>query len=104
MTTPFKLGDEFLINTTTANAQSDRRITALADGRFMAAWTDQSATGDDDWGWAVRGQIFNADGSKSGAEFVVNTITIGDQFDPTIAALADGRFVATWTDQSLSAG
>src|SRR4051794_40923269 len=104
MTTPFKWGDEFLINTTTTNGQTDPAITALADGRFVAAWTDQSATGGDDWGQAVRAQIFNADGSMSGAEFLVNTITTGDQSDPAITALANGRFVVTWMDYSLSAG
>src|SRR5215217_1977136 len=65
MTTPFKWGDEFLVNTTTTDGQSDPAITALADGRFIVAWMDQSATGDDTWSWAVRAQIFNADGSKS---------------------------------------
>src|SRR4051812_35145959 len=101
MTTPFKWGNEFLVNTTTTAYQFDPAITALADGRFIAAWADQSTTGDDTWGYAVRAQIFNADGSTSGAEFVVNTITTGNQSRPAITGLADGRFVATWQDYSL---
>ena len=31
---------------------------------------------------AVRGQVFNADGSKAGSEFLVNTITDSTQLDP----------------------
>ena len=39
-----------------------------------------------------------------GTEFLVNTTTTNDQFEPTIAALADGRFVVVWTDPSASGG
>ena len=71
-----KSGTEFLVNTTTASAQFDSSVTALADDRFVVTWTDASATGGDTSGDAVRGQIFAADGSKSGPEFLVNTTTI----------------------------
>jgi hypothetical protein len=33
-----------------------------------------------------------------GSEFLVNTTTTGDQRDPSVAALPDGRFVAVWSD------
>ncbi len=99
-----KSGAEFLVNTTTTGAQSTATITALADGRFVVAWTDASASGGDTSGFAVRAQVFNADGSKSGAEFLVNTTTTNNQLSPTITALADGRFVVAWTDNSASGG
>ncbi len=98
-----KSGAEFLVNTTTTNGQSEPTITALADGRFVVAWTDGSASGGDTSGCAVRAQVFNADGSTSGAEFLVNTTTTSGQFEPTITALADGRFVVAWTDSSRAA-
>ncbi len=104
MAFPFRYGSEFLINTTTLNAQRDAEITALADGRFVAIWQDDSAIGGDTSGAAVRGQLFNADGSKVGLEFLVNTTTAGGQYHPTVAALPDGRFVAVWTDWSMSGG
>jgi Ca2+-binding RTX toxin-like protein len=104
MTTPFKWGSEFLVNTTTASFQYEPTITALADGRFVVAWTDTSLTGGDTSGYAVRAQVFNADGSPSGAEFLVNTSTASFQFQPTITALADGRFVVAWSDLSLTGG
>jgi Ca2+-binding RTX toxin-like protein len=100
MPTPFKSGREFLVNTTTGSFQFEPTITALADGRFVVAWADTSSTSADPSDFAVRAQVFDADGSKSGAEFLVNSTTVGSQFAPTITALADGRFVVAWTDLS----
>ncbi|MGH6770050.1 MAG: beta strand repeat-containing protein [Xanthobacteraceae bacterium] len=97
-------GTEFLVNTTTVFGQFDPTITALADGRFVVAWTDNSQSGGDTSGFAVRAQMFNADGSPSGAEFLVNTTTTNDQDTPTITALAGGGFVAAWRDDSQSGG
>ena len=104
MTTPFKWGAEFLVNTTVANGQKEPTITALANGRFVVAWTDASQTGGDTSNFAIRAQVFNADGSLSGAEFLVNTTSVGQQDSPTITALADGRFVVGWTDFSQTGG
>lgn len=95
-----KSGGDFLVNTTTKQAQQEPTITGLADGGFVVAWTDretQASVGD------VRAQVFNGDGSKLGGEFLVNTVTEGEEFEhePTIAGLADGRFVVAWTDVGL---
>jgi Ca2+-binding RTX toxin-like protein len=99
-----KLGAAFLVNTTVTNGQQNPAITALADGRFVVAWSDDSATGGDSSGAAVRAQVFNPDGSRSGAEFVANTTVTGPQYGPAITGLGDGRFVATWTDGNGSTG
>ncbi|MGH6734576.1 MAG: calcium-binding protein [Methyloceanibacter sp.] len=99
-----KSGGEFLVNTTTTQSQGEPTITGLADGRFVVAWTDASQSGDDTDGAAIRAQVFNADGTKSGSEILVNTTTDQAQDDPAITALADGRFVITWTDASQSGG
>jgi len=83
--------------------QNQPSITALPDGTFVAVWTDgsgidSSGTGDDVSGSSVRGQIFNSDGTKSGAEFLVNTATDFAQWQPSITTLADGRFAVAWQD------
>ena len=97
-------GSEFLVNTTTTIFQVEPAITALADGRFVVSWTDTSQTGGDISSYAIRAQVFNADGSLSGSEFLVNTTTTGDQSNPAITALADGRFVVSWQDFSQTGG
>jgi Ca2+-binding RTX toxin-like protein len=99
-----KAGAEILVNTTTNKDQYEPTITALADGRFVVAWTDNSQAGGDASSVAVRAQVFNANGTKAGAEFRVNTTTNKDQYEPTITALADGGFVVAWTDNSQAGG
>jgi len=95
-------GSEFLVNTTTANSQFNPSVATLADGRFVVSWTDHSQSGGDTSFAAIRAQVFNVDGSTSGAEFLVNTITTGHQYDASVTALVDGRFVVIWTDASRS--
>ena len=99
-----RFGAEILVNTTTASYQIDPDITALADGRFLIVWTDFSASGGDTSSNAVRGQFFNANGSKSGIEFVINTTTTGPQNEANVTTLKNGGFVVSWTDQSHTGG
>lgn len=91
---------EFLVNNTVFRAQDHSRISVLADGRFVISWSDSSVIGNQD----VRARIFNADGTQSVPEFVVNSTATGDQFGATITLLADGRFVASWTDAQSTSG
>jgi|GEM_PF-1069783 len=97
-------GGAFVVNSTTGNMQYAPGITALANGGFIVTWQDLSGTGGDTAGWAVRAQLYDAVGSKAGAEFLVNTTTTADQIDPSITALAKGGFVVTWTDTSATLG
>src|SRR5262245_59741829 len=98
MPTPTKLGGEFLVNTYTNFNQSNDAITWLPDGRFVVMWRSSASPvdGADQFSTNVHGQIFNADGSKSGTEFLVNTTLLNGQEDPSITTLAGGGFVATW--------
>ena len=93
-------GPSFQVNTITTANQNQASITALTNGRFVVSWTDQSASAGDTSQEAIRAQIFSADGTKVGAEFVVNTTTAFDQRDSSITALAGGRFVVCWNDPS----
>jgi Ca2+-binding RTX toxin-like protein len=89
-------GGEVLANTSTSGNQDAAEIAYLADGRFVLVWRDASHSAGDTSGTAIRGQIFNADGSKAGSEFLANTVTAGDQITPTLTALAGGGFVVGW--------
>src|SRR6266568_3895669 len=103
MSTPIKWGTEFLANTTTVGNQDEPVTAGLTNGRFVVAWLDDSMTGIDKFGTAVRGQIFNADGSKAGAEFAINTDPADfadSQTNPVITPLADGGFIVAWEDFS----
>jgi hypothetical protein len=98
-----RVGGEFMVNTTVAGRQEHPAVPALAGGRFVVTWTDSSRTGADTLQTAVRGQMFKADGSKAGAEFLVNTVAQGFQLSPAAASLADSRFVVMWSDVTLTA-
>ena len=104
MSTPIKWGQEIAVNTTTLSTQDQPAIVALANGRFVAVWRDIGQTGGDTSGQAVRGQMLDADGSKFGGEFLVNTTTTDDQWNPKVIALSDGRFVVTFQDNSKTGG
>jgi hypothetical protein len=97
MTTPIKWGGEILANTTKFSSQDQPALVALATGRFVAVWRDISESAGDTSGQAVRAQLFDTDGAKFGGEFVVNTWTTNDQYDPSVIALPDGRFMITWS-------
>src|SRR4051812_10360089 len=95
-----KLGCEFLVNTTTVGQQTEPSATILSDGRFIVSWSDYSHYGDIGGSPAIRAQIFNSSGSKSGGElFISNTF---EAPGPVTAALADGRFVMAWNAPSAT--
>ncbi|RZJ40778.1 MAG: hypothetical protein EON86_11750, partial [Brevundimonas sp.] len=103
-----KLGGEFLVNTATEGFQQNAEITALTGGRFAVTWLDNSqgvggATGDNS-GFAIKSQVFEADGTRVLGEILVNTATTNTQYLQQIVALATGGFVITWQDQSLGVG
>jgi hypothetical protein len=90
-----KYGAELVVNSQTAGTQNFPAITGLVDGGFVVAWTT-SDSGQDGSGAAIKAQLFGSDGTKLGAEFLVNTSATGGQVDPVIASLSDGGFVVSW--------
>ena len=64
-----KIGSQFKMNTTATGGQFQPSVAQLADGRFIATWTDTSRTGGD-LDDAVRAQLFDANGNKIGGEFL----------------------------------
>ncbi len=95
-----KVGGEFLVNTTVTGFQTAAFVTTFASGRFIVTWTDSSATGGDTSGSAVRAQMFEANGTPLGSEFLVNTATSGTQTAASVTELAGGGFVVSWSDSS----
>ncbi|MDB3977592.1 flagellin [bacterium] len=90
-----KIGNEFIINTTTAGIQNRASLASLPIGGFVAAWsgTDVDGTG-------VIGQIFDSSGAKLGSEFQINTHTDNEQTNPSVLSLANGGFVVAWQSKN----
>jgi hypothetical protein len=55
MPAPAFLGPEFLVNTNTAGLQREPDIAALANGKFVAVWEDNSHIGGDPDGFCHQG-------------------------------------------------
>ena len=91
-----KLGAELLVNTTTHSTRSSPPRPGCPMGGFVVTWANEHNVASS----TSRGQVFDADGTKSGGEFTVNMPTIVDDRDPVITALSDGRFVVTWDDDA----
>ena len=98
------VGSEFLVNTQTAGGQSNPTITGLTNGGFVVSWADFSSTLGDSSDASIKAQVFAADGTKVGSEFLVNTQTANQQYLPTITGLRNGGFVVTWQDLSGTLG
>ncbi len=85
-------GDEFPVNTTTTASQREPSVAMQDDGTLMVVWSSLGQDGDS---WAVVAQRFDAAGTALGAEFVVNTSTVGHQRHAQIAG-ANGKYLVTW--------
>lgn len=87
------LGDEFQVNTYTANEQELPRVASLGNGKFIVAWQSISQDGS---GWGVYGRRFSADASPTSGELQLNSVTNSHQYLVAIAGQADDSFLPTW--------
>ena len=94
-----RVGSEFLVNSESVNSQREPMVTALADGGFVVVWSTLD-TLQDGSGMALKGQYFDASGRPLGEEFLVNSLTGGSQFLPSVATLADGSVLVAWASES----
>ncbi|UWQ18955.1 calcium-binding protein [Jannaschia sp. M317] len=90
-----RVGGEFHVNTFSDMNQGLPSVTGLTGGGFVVAWMS-FGHGDDTDANGIWAQRFDADGLALGGEFLVNTITVGDQHNVQLSALPDGGFQATW--------
>jgi flagellin-like hook-associated protein FlgL len=93
------VGSEFLINTEVSADQYMPAITSLSNGGFVVTWAGTEDHGGYDHD--IFAQAFQADGSKIGEEFQVNTFdesnpSNGQQTSPAVATLNDGKLVFIW--------
>lgn len=93
-----RVGVEFTVSTAAAD-QSDPVVAARTRGGFAIAWThgDPGAAGGADRS-SVRLRVFDATDAAIGGEIVASGALAASVFDPQVAALADGRYLVTWTE------
>jgi Ca2+-binding RTX toxin-like protein len=86
----------FVVNTTTANNQSQPSIGVLTTGQFVVAWSDDGATADA-INTSINARIYNADGTAASAEFKVNAGSPSNLAASAITPLANGQFLVSYT-------
>jgi Ca2+-binding RTX toxin-like protein len=102
-----KVGVEFRANAAVAGGQDYPSGAALEGGGYVLVWNHAAgAVGDGD---DVRGQRFDSQSNPVGAEFVLSTpngsgITPGRQYQPDVAGLPGGGFVAVWQSFNSALG
>lgn len=94
-----QVGSTFSLGTAFTSAMAS---TGLAGGGFAIVWSDSRTSGADTSGSGIRVSTFDQAGNTVITEVLVNTTTSGNQADASVASLAGGGFVVTWTDRSTS--
>ena len=90
-------GVEFRVNTYVTSGQQAPAIAVGSKGDFVVVWSSfQDGSGD-----SIQGRRYDPAGNPIGAEFLVNSITTGNQFRPDVGLGSDGRFVVSWMSQNL---
>jgi len=88
---------EFLVPNRFGYTQSQAQAVGLKD-RFVIGWSDDGWNGGDQEGYAIRNRHLANDGTPSGKQTTVNQITGGDQWQPAMAAIPTGGYIAAWFD------
>lgn len=100
------VGDEFPVNTFTAEDQLEPEVTSWTDG-FFVTWTSENKhrnngdgdrpTGEDGDGAGVYGRAFGGDGIASGSPVRVNLTTANHQYGGVPVALSGEKIVVAWS-------
>ncbi|HZH26703.1 MAG TPA: hypothetical protein VEY95_05915, partial [Azospirillaceae bacterium] len=88
-----KVGTEFRVDTPEPGNASQPHVVGLAGGGFAVAWQSYQQDG----GYDVHAQRFDAAGARVGSEFRLNDVTTGHQSDVVLVNRPDGGFTAVWT-------
>ncbi|MCC6549445.1 MAG: T9SS type A sorting domain-containing protein [Ignavibacteriaceae bacterium] len=87
-------GNEFTVNTYSADYQWLGDCTVLDDDSFTVVWCSWEQDGDDG---GIYYQRFNADGTKRGGEFRINKSTAYYQWLPKIRKITGQKFAVIWS-------
>lgn len=90
---------EFILNSTTTNAQRKPSIASTPDGGFVAAWLDKLTT--DTYNLVAR--VFGPDGRPTTSAIAVKsgyTGTSSSYFAPGLTVTEEGYFVVAWHEYS----
>jgi methionine-rich copper-binding protein CopC len=85
-------GDAFQVDS--SGAASEPAVAMASDGSFTIAWSNLDKDGS---GSAIMARRYSASGTAVAQEVRVNTLTQGDQTEPTLATGSQGRILVCWS-------
>ncbi|MEM1336312.1 MAG: hypothetical protein AAGF96_01120 [Bacteroidota bacterium] len=88
-----KSGDEFMVNTATALAQSQPTVAIADDGSHIIFWRSKEQDGD---GFGVYAQRYDDAGNTVGNEFRINEATNSNQDQAYAAYHSNGNLMVIW--------
>lgn len=91
-------GGAFLVNTYTSGSQRSPSAAGMTNGDFVITWT---SSGQDGSGDGIHGQRYDSYGVAMDDEFLINFNTLGNQNDPSSAALTNGDLITLWTSYGI---
>ena len=91
------LGPEFRVNSSTPSDQRAPAVAVDGLGNFVVAWQSRTSQ------YEIFGQRYANSGVPLGAEFRVNTSSLGPQDQPAVAADAAGNFAVIWRQNTTGA-
>ena len=93
------VGGNSSIGLTTAGDQKAPALAGTASGGFAMAYQSPDASGS-----GIHVSLYDTTGAVLASTSAANTTTAGDQSEPAITTLADGRLFVVWTDASGTEG
>lgn len=90
------VGAEFQVNSYTTSGQSTPDVGSDGGSGFVIVWHGARQDDPATTRFGVFGQRFASNGTRSGTEFQVNTVTADSQFFPTVGADGAGGFAVAW--------
>ncbi len=88
-----KVDGEFQVNTFNTGSQNQVDVAMDPLGGFMMSWTSAAQDGD---AGGIYAQRFLSNGTASGIETRLNTVTAGNQSNSTITNLSPGYYASSW--------
>lgn len=87
------LGNETLVNAEITSHQQDAEVTILSNGNILVTYESNLQDGS---GLGVFSRILSPDGQYLSADLQMNVTTAGDQTNPQVVALDNGRAMVVW--------
>jgi Ca2+-binding RTX toxin-like protein len=87
------VGNDFLLSTFPVSVAREQNTAMLADGGFVVTRVSLESGPS---GYDIRAQIFDPNGARRSADFVVNTTTDLQQGLPVVTTFAEGRMLFAW--------